>query len=511
MVNCNLDNQKPVEIKSHFTKNADKAFDEFCKQYLNKSNGQIETKNQNMSSPCYIKVGSKTLRINSSGKVLNTVCSNTLMNESKSSIIDEFVNRLDKNFENENFNFLFSQKNNFEPLKNSFQQSKPDPPPRPIETPPPRPPPTYLKEEPQKYYFYNNSSDIFINTSKSDLDDNNYLFEIPKKNKFRDEFYSKSRHSINQQISSIFTHENKENEFKSLSSFSRYSLSPYIVNSNTEQYLINQPISKPKLGLSVVSCGMNKKGRLPIPQINFLIDKGDFGDDAGFVAQNLIGDALGIADGATGNCMLGYDPGDFSRKLMQYCSEIYVEEDKTYDAKTLLLDAYEKVQNDECYGSCTACVLTLNHSTNILTAANVGDTGYLILRNAKIVYQSVPQRINFECPRQLDSYPWKEPSRRMGISYTDIAGQFTELKEFEVIKDDIIILSSDGLFDNLEPYEIEEICSKSKSLMDAAENLVFRSVKYYRKPDDILVLIAKIVENKPLSYLNKYSIQTKSV
>ncbi len=31
--------------------------------------------------------------------------------------------------------------------------------------------------------------------------------------------------------------------------------------------------------------------------------------------------------------------------------------------------------------------------------------------------------------------------------------------------------------------------------MDAAERMVFNSVKYYRKPDDIIVLIACVVEN----------------
>jgi hypothetical protein len=41
--------------------------------------------------------------------------------------------------------------------------------------------------------------------------------------------------------------------------------------------------------------------------------------------------------------------------------------------------------------------------------------------------------------------------------------------------------------------------------MDAAENLVYHSVKYYRKPDDILVLIGKIIENKTETVHQKYS------
>ena len=38
---------------------------------------------------------------------------------------------------------------------------------------------------------------------------------------------------------------------------------------------------------------MCKGGKLPIPKDNFFIDKGNFGDDAGFHAENLVGDALG--------------------------------------------------------------------------------------------------------------------------------------------------------------------------------------------------------------------------
>lgn len=95
---------------------------------------------------------------------------------------------------------------------------------------------------------------------------------------------------------------------------------------------------------------MNKKAQLPIPKANFFIEKGDFGDDAGFWSENSFGDAIGIADGATGNSMFGYDPGDFSRNLMKLCSEIFVSENKMSDAKTLLLKAYDTVQDKTCYG-----------------------------------------------------------------------------------------------------------------------------------------------------------------
>lgn len=66
-------------------------------------------------------------------------------------------------------------------------------------------------------------------------------------------------------------------------------LSPYIVIPS------NESVVKPDgwLGLKVFACGMNKKGKLPIPKANFFIEKGDFGDDAGFWSENAVGDAIG--------------------------------------------------------------------------------------------------------------------------------------------------------------------------------------------------------------------------
>ena len=71
-------------------------------------------------------------------------------------------------------------------------------------------------------------------------------------------------------------------------------------------------------------------------------------------------------------------------------------------------------------GSCTACVLTFDLEKSKLNIANVGDSGYRLLRNGSIVKKSEPQRITFDCPRQLDSYPWKAESRNLGVNYTEI-------------------------------------------------------------------------------------------
>ncbi len=42
--------------------------------------------------------------------------------------------------------------------------------------------------------------------------------------------------------------------------------------------------------------------------------------------------------------------------------------------------------------------------------------------------------------------------------------------------------------------------------MDAAEKMVYNSVKYYRKPDDIIVLIACVVENSKFQNRQIFSV-----
>lgn len=218
--------------------------------------------------------------------------------------------------------------------------------------------------------------------------------------------------------------------------------------------------SRLPLGLRVVACGMPKDTQLPIPKNNFFIDKGNFGDDAGFWSENSYAAAIGLADGATGNIMLGYDPGEFPRYLMKLCSNLFLSTQSLKCPKELLLKAFDILQDKICYGSCTACILTLDYETQTLKIANIGDSGYRLIRNGKIVRKSEPQRITSDCPKQLDSYPWKAESRKLGVCYTDIIAEDTVCDSVKIQKDDVIILSSDGLYDNIEDEEIENLFNR---------------------------------------------------
>lgn len=52
-------------------------------------------------------------------------------------------------------------------------------------------------------------------------------------------------------------------------------------------------------------------------------------------------------------------------------------------------------------GSSTACVLRLDAARGTLDAANLGDSGFLIVRNGQLHFQSPAMQHFFDCPLQV--------------------------------------------------------------------------------------------------------------
>ncbi|CAF3390378.1 unnamed protein product [Rotaria socialis] len=255
------------------------------------------------------------------------------------------------------------------------------------------------------------------------------------------------------------------------------------------------------LALEFTTCGMKKNTQLPIPHENFSLKNGCFGDDAGFAMRRNQQNFLGISDGAGGNVMYGFDPRLFSESLMRHCSDLaHTGKYSTEEPKRLLCHAFDRVQIENCFGSATACVVGIDCDTGQLHSVNIGDSGYVIIRNGCIIYRSRSQKMNGDCPRQLDVYPWTAALRKKGLNYTQISSVDAICQTFQLELDDIVILSTDGLFDNIPDRLLEKIISKHPSLKNAANELVNHAVRFYVKPDDILVIMARLTTDKHRTY-----------
>jgi hypothetical protein len=111
-------------------------------------------------------------------------------------------------------------------------------------------------------------------------------------------------------------------------------------------------------------------------------------------------------------------------------------------------------------GSSTACVLKLNKQLNTLDAVNLGDSGFVIIRNAKVVFRSPPLQHFFDCPFQLAAVP-------------DFTSETDTVKDADVFRiplkpGDCIIIATDGLLDNVFPNDIAALAPTTEAEVDAA-------------------------------------------
>lgn len=271
-----------------------------------------------------------------------------------------------------------------------------------------------------------------------------------------------------------------------------------------------------KLRLATVYSGVSKLLTNP------LIKTGIIGEDAFFVASQKHCDVLGVADGVGGWASVGIDPSVFSSNLMRECKEIVERKELISDIGIditapvkLLEEAYYtlKKRNDESLiGSATACILLFDYTTNNLVSANLGDSGFVVVRNMKIVHRSVEQQHYFNCPYQLAIYPNNVKDGQQDRPDSAF------LSSFQLVEGDIICLATDGLWDNLNDSLLLSLLNKKiqdfDALNEVATKIVEKTVKLSLdstflspfalsarqnqlnfaggKPDDITLLLARV-------------------
>ncbi|XP_010114067.1 PREDICTED: protein phosphatase PTC7 homolog, partial [Chlamydotis macqueenii] len=133
-----------------------------------------------------------------------------------------------------------------------------------------------------------------------------------------------------------------------------------------------------------------------------------YGDDACFVARHRSADVLGVADGVGGWRDYGVDPSQFSGTLMRTCERL-VKEGRFVPSNPvgILTAGYcELLQNKvPLLGSSTACIVVLDRTSHRLHTANLGDSGFLVVRGGEVVHRSDEQQHYFNTPFQLSIAP----------------------------------------------------------------------------------------------------------
>jgi len=247
---------------------------------------------------------------------------------------------------------------------------------------------------------------------------------------------------------------------------------------------------------------------------------------------------MGVADGVgSWSFEQNVNPSAFAKALME--GALTALKDKPESAVAdlvslspihLLTAGWEYALSTGTVGSSTACIMVLDLKTRELRASNLGDCGFLVLRTTsvmgsidlqrggiskvskpQVMFRSPQQLHYFNCPYQL--------GRNTDASFSGFnRPQDSDKLRIPLISGDIVVLASDGLFDNLPEDEIIDVLVAAGDLSASSETLsqALVSAAYERSldkdrdspfavlakennimwgggmPDDITVLVAKI-------------------
>ena len=160
------------------------------------------------------------------------------------------------------------------------------------------------------------------------------------------------------------------------------------------------------------------------------VEKG--GEDAWVASSNL----LVVADGVGGWANRGIDSGLFSKQLVSDIKMIF-DANEAQELKSVLV---ESVKINKNTGSSTCVLAKFDTERNVLKTTNLGDSGYLLLRpdesgSLTQFFRSKEQQYTFNFPYQCGT--------GSDLPYAAFD------TEHDVQDDDIIVMASDGVFDNL--------------------------------------------------------------
>jgi len=191
----------------------------------------------------------------------------------------------------------------------------------------------------------------------------------------------------------------------------------------------------------VAACG---RGR-PHPR-----KKASGGEDAHFavVSEDLSTAVLGVADGVGGYAERGVDSGDYARVLCLAAADCVASE-TTLSLREVLRDAHETAQLP---GAATACFARLHG--DYVEGVVIGDAGARVIRNNEVLLSTSAQYHAFDQPYQLAHAP---PSGKPDTPDDTSTFELDGLDE-----NDVVIVASDGLFDNVFDSEIASVIESAQ-------------------------------------------------
>ncbi|KAJ5232610.1 hypothetical protein N7468_005566 [Penicillium chermesinum] len=183
--------------------------------------------------------------------------------------------------------------------------------------------------------------------------------------------------------------------------------------------------------------------------------------------------AFAVADGVGGWAESRVDPADFSHGICGAMAKAALSWDESAEKlrpRQLLQDGYDQVVADPSVkaGGSTASVGVALPDGRV-ELANLGDSGSVLLRLAAVHHYSVPQTHGFNTPYQLSIIPprMRAQASVFGGSYLEDYPRDASVTNVQMQHGDVLMLATDGVFDNLNNQDILKIVS-SRMLLTGA-------------------------------------------
>jgi len=168
----------------------------------------------------------------------------------------------------------------------------------------------------------------------------------------------------------------------------------------------------------------------------------DGGDDAWFVTNSVV-NAVGVADGVGSWRDQGINAGECAREIMNTCKDYFTH------AGTSPCAALSEAESHSTKPGSTTAIVAQYHDIGLLEVCQVGDSNLVVIRDNYVLYQTSSQVRYHNSPYQI------------GAGATDTVKTHSKRYNFSVEKGDIIILGSDGLWDNLYPAQAMQMVKLS--------------------------------------------------
>lgn len=188
------------------------------------------------------------------------------------------------------------------------------------------------------------------------------------------------------------------------------------------------------------------------------------GEDAFFANQNL----FAVSDGIGTWGEYGIDPGLYSKQLCNEAGKLFERTPSSYyqSPNKLMYDSWQRATNN---GSATFLIGILDPELPILRISLIGNSQYLIVRKISgkwtIILMSEEHERTFQFPYQLAYLKEHGDSPDMAVNFIH-----------RVQDGDILIMASDGFFENLHSSQILDLIEKSYNEEKGSENIMLENM-----------------------------------